>query len=73
MVVSWFSLSYRLSARSSVQESSVVCVTGSSNRTSEHRVTLHYSNSPRHLHDMPYRYTPDPNITNAAPAKSFLG
>ncbi|XP_067093381.1 plexin-B1 [Osmerus mordax] len=58
---------------SSVQESSVVCVTGSSNRTSEHRVTLHYSNSHRHLHDMPYRYTPDPNITNAAPAKSFLG
>ncbi|CAB1354237.1 unnamed protein product, partial [Coregonus sp. 'balchen'] len=55
-----------------VQEGSVVCVTGSSNGTGEHRVTLRYGNSQRHLHESAYRYTPNPNITQAAPAKSFL-
>uniref|UniRef100_A0A8C7CMG3 Plexin-B1 n=1 Tax=Oncorhynchus kisutch TaxID=8019 RepID=A0A8C7CMG3_ONCKI len=50
----------------------VVCVTGSSNGTGEHRVTLRYGDSQRHLHESAYRYTPNPNITQAAPAKSFL-
>uniref|UniRef100_A0A8C7KDQ8 Plexin-B1 n=1 Tax=Oncorhynchus kisutch TaxID=8019 RepID=A0A8C7KDQ8_ONCKI len=50
----------------------VVCVTGSSNRTGDHRVTLHYGNSQRHLHESAYSFTPNPNITQAAPAKSFL-
>uniref|UniRef100_A0A8K9WQP3 Plexin-B1 n=1 Tax=Oncorhynchus mykiss TaxID=8022 RepID=A0A8K9WQP3_ONCMY len=45
---------------SEVQEGSVVCVTGSSNGTGEHRVTLRYGDSQRHLHE------------SAAPAKSFL-
>uniref|UniRef100_A0A8C7C6A2 Plexin-B1 n=1 Tax=Oncorhynchus kisutch TaxID=8019 RepID=A0A8C7C6A2_ONCKI len=53
-------------------EGSVVCVTGSSNGTGEHRVTLRYGDSQRHLHESAYRYTPNPNITQAAPAKSFL-
>uniref|UniRef100_A0A8C7UCB7 Plexin-B1 n=1 Tax=Oncorhynchus mykiss TaxID=8022 RepID=A0A8C7UCB7_ONCMY len=57
---------------SEVQEGSVVCVTGSSNGTGEHRVTLRYGDSQRHLHESAYRYTPNPNITQAAPAKSFL-
>uniref|UniRef100_A0A8C8MLG4 Plexin-B1 n=1 Tax=Oncorhynchus tshawytscha TaxID=74940 RepID=A0A8C8MLG4_ONCTS len=57
---------------SEVQEGSVVCVTGSSNGTGEHRVTLRYGESQRHLHESAYRYTPNPNITQAAPAKSFL-
>eukprot|EP00063_Salmo_salar_P048665 XP_014023500.1 PREDICTED: plexin-B1-like isoform X2 [Salmo salar] len=57
---------------SEAQDDSVVCVTGSSNRTGDHRVTLHYGNSQRHLHDSAYRFTPNPNITQAAPAKSFL-
>uniref|UniRef100_A0A674CQM7 Plexin b1b n=1 Tax=Salmo trutta TaxID=8032 RepID=A0A674CQM7_SALTR len=57
---------------SEAQDDSVVCVTGSSNRTGDHRVTLHYGNSQRHLHHSAYRFTPNPNITQAAPAKSFL-
>uniref|UniRef100_A0A667X3Y6 Plexin-B1 n=1 Tax=Myripristis murdjan TaxID=586833 RepID=A0A667X3Y6_9TELE len=55
-----------------VQESSVVCVTGSSNKTGDHRVTLHYGSSQRHLHSATYRYTSNPNVTHASPAKSFL-
>uniref|UniRef100_A0A8K9VD73 Plexin b1b n=1 Tax=Oncorhynchus mykiss TaxID=8022 RepID=A0A8K9VD73_ONCMY len=38
---------------SEVQEGSVVCVTGSSNGTGEHRVTLRYGDSQRHLHENP--------------------
>uniref|UniRef100_A0A7N6FHP2 Sema domain-containing protein n=1 Tax=Anabas testudineus TaxID=64144 RepID=A0A7N6FHP2_ANATE len=50
----------------------VQCVTGSSNKIGEHQVTLHYGTSQRHLHTTPYHYTPNPNITHAKPAKSFL-
>ncbi|XP_029286967.1 LOW QUALITY PROTEIN: plexin-B1 [Cottoperca gobio] len=57
---------------SEVQSSSVQCVTGSSNKTGDHQVTLHYSSSQRHLHTSAYRYTLNPNITHATPAKSFL-
>ncbi|XP_019942028.2 plexin-B1 isoform X1 [Paralichthys olivaceus] len=57
---------------SEVQSSSVQCVTGSSNKTGDQRITLHYGTSKRHLHSSPYRYTHNPNITHAAPAKSFL-
>ncbi|KAL0977851.1 hypothetical protein UPYG_G00162160 [Umbra pygmaea] len=57
---------------SEVQQGSVVCVTGSSNSTGDHRVTFHYGNSLRHLYDSAYRYTPNPNVTQAVPAKSFL-
>ena len=51
---------------------SVQCVTGSSNKTGDLRVTLHYGSSQRHLHTSAYRYTHNPNITHATPAKSFL-
>ncbi|XP_049421881.1 plexin-B1 [Epinephelus fuscoguttatus] len=57
---------------SEVQSSSVQCVTGSSNKTGDQRVTLHYGSSQRHLHTSAYRYTHNPNITEAKPAKSFL-
>ncbi|XP_058486859.1 plexin-B1 [Solea solea] len=57
---------------SEVQESSVQCVTGSCNKTGDHRITLHYGSSQRHLHTSSYRYTHNPNITHATPAKSFL-
>ncbi|XP_068170531.1 plexin-B1 [Antennarius striatus] len=57
---------------SAVQSSSVRCVTGSSNQTGEQRVTLHYGASRRHLHSSSYRYTQNPNITSASPARSFL-
>uniref|UniRef100_A0A8C5AG44 Plexin b1b n=1 Tax=Gadus morhua TaxID=8049 RepID=A0A8C5AG44_GADMO len=42
------------------------------NRSGEQRVTLHYGASQRHLHTSLYRYTPNPNVTRAAPASSFL-
>ncbi|XP_061583991.1 plexin-B1-like isoform X1 [Cololabis saira] len=57
---------------SEVRSSSVVCVTGSSNVTGDHRLTLHYGNNQRHLHTPSYRYTPNPNVTAAAPPRSFL-
>uniref|UniRef100_A0A7N9APC8 Plexin-B1 n=1 Tax=Mastacembelus armatus TaxID=205130 RepID=A0A7N9APC8_9TELE len=57
---------------SEVQSSSVQCVTGSSNKTGDHRVTLHYGSSQRYLRTSPYQYTHNPNITHATPAKIFL-
>ncbi|XP_041835731.1 plexin-B1 isoform X2 [Melanotaenia boesemani] len=57
---------------SEVQSSSVQCVTGSGNKTGDQRVTLHYGSSQRHLHTSSYRYTHNPNISHATPAKSFL-
>ncbi|XP_028301616.1 plexin-B1 isoform X2 [Gouania willdenowi] len=57
---------------SKVQRSIVQCVTGSSNKTGNHRVTLHYGLSQRHLHTSTFRYTRNPNITFVTPAKSFL-
>ncbi|KAK0134459.1 Plexin-B1 [Merluccius polli] len=55
-----------------IQEASVVCVTGPCNRSGEQHVTLRYGASQRHLHSATYRYTPNPNVTHAAPANSFL-
>uniref|UniRef100_A0A8C2J3E6 Plexin-B1 n=1 Tax=Cyprinus carpio TaxID=7962 RepID=A0A8C2J3E6_CYPCA len=57
----------------SVQEETIKCLTGASNRTGEHRVTVRYGNTERHLHGDGYYYTPDPNITHAIPSKSFVG
>ncbi|XP_077428958.1 plexin-B1 isoform X1 [Vanacampus margaritifer] len=57
---------------SEVQSFSLQCVTGSSNKTGNHQVTLHYGSSQRHLHTSAYHYTHNPNITHAKPAKSFL-
>uniref|UniRef100_A0AAQ5ZP43 Sema domain-containing protein n=1 Tax=Amphiprion ocellaris TaxID=80972 RepID=A0AAQ5ZP43_AMPOC len=56
---------------SEVQSSSVQCVTGSSNKTGDHRVTLHYGGSQRHLNLHGYRYTHNPNITHATPLCSL--
>uniref|UniRef100_A0A8C4IMS6 Plexin-B1 n=1 Tax=Dicentrarchus labrax TaxID=13489 RepID=A0A8C4IMS6_DICLA len=57
---------------SEVQSSSVQCVTGSSNKTGDHRVTLHYGSSQRHLNSAAYRYTHNPNITHATPFLPLL-
>ncbi|KAI3370493.1 hypothetical protein L3Q82_025255 [Scortum barcoo] len=57
---------------SEVQKSSIQCVTGSSNKTGDHSVTVHYGSTQRHLHASRYHYTHNPNITRATPAKSFL-
>uniref|UniRef100_H3CH74 Plexin B1 n=1 Tax=Tetraodon nigroviridis TaxID=99883 RepID=H3CH74_TETNG len=43
--------------------SNLKCVTGSSNRTGQHGVTLHYNSGQRHLHSSAYTYTHNPNIT----------
>ncbi|KAI1890455.1 hypothetical protein AGOR_G00153880 [Albula goreensis] len=57
---------------SKIQEGSIECVTSASNTTGGHRVTVRYRSSERHLLETTYHYTPDPNITLAAPSKSFL-
>ncbi|XP_067302725.1 plexin-B1 isoform X4 [Pseudorasbora parva] len=48
------------------------CVTGGSNRTGESGVKVRFGRAQRHLQEVLYRYTPDPNVTHAAPSKSFL-
>uniref|UniRef100_M3ZGB1 Plexin B1 n=1 Tax=Xiphophorus maculatus TaxID=8083 RepID=M3ZGB1_XIPMA len=44
-----------------------------SNRTGEHGITVRFGGAERHLQGFMYHYTPNPNITRAAPSKSFLG
>uniref|UniRef100_A0A672QMA5 Plexin-B1 n=1 Tax=Sinocyclocheilus grahami TaxID=75366 RepID=A0A672QMA5_SINGR len=50
----------------------VECVTGGSNRTGESSVTVRFGRAERHLQEVLYQYTPDPNVTHAAPSKSFI-
>ncbi|XP_051518235.1 plexin-B1 isoform X1 [Myxocyprinus asiaticus] len=50
----------------------VECVTGGSNRTGESGVAVQFGRAERHLQEVLYHYTPDPNVTNAFPSKSFL-
>ncbi|XP_051948044.1 plexin-B1 [Xyrauchen texanus] len=50
----------------------VECVTGGSNRTGESGVKVQFGRAERHLQEVFYHYTPDPNVTNAFPSKSFL-
>uniref|UniRef100_A0A4W4E280 Sema domain-containing protein n=1 Tax=Electrophorus electricus TaxID=8005 RepID=A0A4W4E280_ELEEL len=57
---------------SEVQEGRIECVTGASNKTGEHQVTVRYGKSERHLNGSGFLYTPDPNITHAMPSKSFI-
>ncbi|XP_072307946.1 plexin-B1 [Eucyclogobius newberryi] len=58
---------------SEVDMSSVQCETGPSKETGEHRLTLHYGHSQRHLLSTNYLYTSNPNVTHASPANSFMG
>ncbi|KAF4079115.1 hypothetical protein AMELA_G00189360 [Ameiurus melas] len=57
---------------SDVQESRIECITGASNQTGEHTVTVRYGNRERNLNGIRFHYTPDPNITQATPSKSFI-
>uniref|UniRef100_A0A672N368 Plexin-B1 n=1 Tax=Sinocyclocheilus grahami TaxID=75366 RepID=A0A672N368_SINGR len=50
----------------------VECVTGGSNRTGESGVTVRFGRAERRLQEVLYQYTPDPNVTHAAPSKSFI-
>uniref|UniRef100_A0A3Q2CFA0 Plexin b1a n=1 Tax=Cyprinodon variegatus TaxID=28743 RepID=A0A3Q2CFA0_CYPVA len=43
-----------------------------SNRTGEHSIMVRFGGAERHLQGLVYHYTPNPNITRAAPSKSFL-
>ncbi|XP_053354190.1 plexin-B1 isoform X1 [Clarias gariepinus] len=55
-----------------VQEGRITCVTGASNQTGEHAVTVRYGNRKRNLNSVRFHYTADPNITKVEPSKSFL-
>ncbi|XP_072552156.1 plexin-B1 isoform X2 [Salminus brasiliensis] len=55
-----------------LEDEQIECVTGGSNRTGEHGVTIRFGRAERHLSVASYHYSPDPNITTAAPSKSFL-
>ncbi|XP_076132287.1 plexin-B1 [Alosa pseudoharengus] len=59
-------------AISSVQDDHIECVTGSSNRTGEYSVVVRFNRAERHLQAVPFHYCPDPNVTQAAPSRSFL-
>ncbi|XP_023195423.1 plexin-B1-like isoform X2 [Xiphophorus maculatus] len=56
-----------------IQEDQIKCLTRGSNRTGEHGITVRFGGAERHLQGFMYHYTPNPNITRAAPSKSFLG
>ncbi|XP_069383096.1 plexin-B1-like isoform X3 [Paralichthys olivaceus] len=55
-----------------IREDQISCLTKGSNRTGEHSVTVRFGGAERHLQGLVYHYTPNPNITTAAPFKSFL-
>ncbi|CAB1336795.1 unnamed protein product, partial [Coregonus sp. 'balchen'] len=57
---------------SEVVDDQITCTTGGSNRTGEHGITVRFGRAERHLQGAIYHYTSDPNITMAAPSKSFL-
>lgn len=65
-------VSDRCSLSSLIQEQQIRCVTRGSNRTGEHGITVRFGGAERHLQAVGYRYTPNPNITAAAPSRSFL-
>uniref|UniRef100_A0A3Q2GBZ6 Plexin-B1 n=1 Tax=Cyprinodon variegatus TaxID=28743 RepID=A0A3Q2GBZ6_CYPVA len=53
-------------------EDQIKCLTRGSNRTGEHSIMVRFGGAERHLQGLVYHYTPNPNITRAAPSKSFL-
>ncbi|XP_059189310.1 plexin-B1 [Centropristis striata] len=55
-----------------IQEDQISCLTRGSNRTGEHGITVRFGGTERHLQGLVYHYTPNPNISMAAPSKSFL-
>ncbi|XP_058258521.1 plexin-B1 isoform X1 [Hemibagrus wyckioides] len=55
-----------------VEEGRIECVTGASNQTGDHIVTVRYGNLERYLNGIHFHYTPNPNITDATPPKSFI-
>uniref|UniRef100_A0A670K9K1 Plexin-B1 n=1 Tax=Podarcis muralis TaxID=64176 RepID=A0A670K9K1_PODMU len=56
---------------SEVQEKELQCLTSASNASVELNVTIKYGDQERSLEHPRFKYTLDPNITYAEPAKSF--
>ncbi|XP_049609928.1 plexin-B1 isoform X2 [Syngnathus scovelli] len=56
----------------SIEEDQICCLTRGSNRTGEHGIIVRFGGAERHLQGVVYHYTPNPNISWAAPSKSFL-
>ncbi|XP_047445791.1 plexin-B1 isoform X2 [Mugil cephalus] len=57
---------------SNIQDDQISCLTRGSNRTGEHGIVVRFGGTERHLQGLVYHYTPNPNITKAAPSKSFF-
>ncbi|XP_054642757.1 plexin-B1-like isoform X2 [Dunckerocampus dactyliophorus] len=55
-----------------IDEDQICCQTRGSNRTGRHSITVRFGGAERHLQGVVYHYTPNPNITRAAPSRSFL-
>ncbi|XP_061910627.1 plexin-B1 isoform X2 [Entelurus aequoreus] len=55
-----------------MDEDQICCQTRGSNRTGGHGITVRFGGAERHLQGVVYHYTPNPNITSAAPPRSFL-
>ncbi|XP_077399598.1 plexin-B1-like isoform X2 [Vanacampus margaritifer] len=56
----------------SIEENQICCLTRGSNRTGEHGILVRFGGAERHLQGIVYHYTSNPNISWAAPSKSFL-
>uniref|UniRef100_A0A4W5N545 Plexin-B1 n=1 Tax=Hucho hucho TaxID=62062 RepID=A0A4W5N545_9TELE len=63
---------HSLSSSSEVMDDQITCMTGVSNRTGAHGITVRFGRAERHLEGDIYSYTSDPNVTMATPSKSFL-
>ncbi|XP_064155431.1 plexin-B1 isoform X2 [Anguilla rostrata] len=57
---------------SEIQGDRIECRTSVSNKTGEQDVVVRFGSSERHLQGTAFHYTTDPNVTQAAPSKSFL-
>ncbi|XP_036068852.1 plexin-B1 [Oryzias melastigma] len=55
-----------------IQDTLINCLTRGSNRTGMHNITVRFGGAERHLQGDMYRYTANPNITEAKPSRSFL-
>ncbi|XP_057676753.1 plexin-B1-like isoform X2 [Corythoichthys intestinalis] len=56
----------------SIEEDQICCLTRGSNRTGEHGIMVRFGGAERHLQGVVFYYTSNPNISRAAPSKSFL-
>lgn len=54
-----------------MQEHELLCQTSASNVSTEFSITVKYGDQERRLEHSFFKYTFDPNITYAEPAKSF--